>query len=225
MIKLVIIAMCALAITGCVQSERMMPYDGQSHGMGAIEGSIFPADTQMASNEDVIRVLEGKVPMKEGGNLALLSIGGLHFLDAGYTEKITEQIRADFKTNKYVADIVGVPRMLMPGKITVSNIREMAARLQCENVLVFTAYNDTRYEKNTFSKDEMRVNLTVEGVLVNVRTGCIPVALSVDKEVVLKEQAGDYDRYEFMRRGQRECLSGGIRDICARINLVLSQVK
>jgi len=219
------IIMGSLALVGCGQSEQMMAYDGQGSRMGAIDGSIFPADTQMASNDDVIQVLEGKVPMKEGGNLALLSIGGMHFLDAGYTEKITSQIHNDFKDNKFVGDVINVPRMLMPNKISVSNIREMGARLQCENVLVFTAYNDTRYEKNTFTKDEMRVNLTVEGVLVNVRTGCIPVALSVDKELVIKEQEYDFDRYEFNRRGQRECFSNGLKDICSRINHVLSQVK
>lgn len=113
----------------------------------------------------------------------------------------------------------------MPDKVSVTNIREMGARLQCENVLVFTAYSDARYEYKVFGKDEMRANLTIEGVLVNVRTGCIPLAVSVDKEHVIKEVSADYDRYEFVRRAQRECLSDGIQDICTKINGILAQVK
>jgi hypothetical protein len=213
-----------IIFAGCTSAERMSAYNAPVN-VNAIEGSIFPSDLKSASNEDVVKVLEGKVPMMEKGNLAILPIGGMYFLNAGYSEQIRKQIQESLGGNKFVGDVVGVPRMLMPDKVSVTNIREMGARLQCENVLVFTAYNDSRYEFKVFSKDEVRANLTVEGVLVNVRSGCIPLAVTVDKEGVVKEQNADHDSYEFIRRAQRECLSDGIKDICGKINVVLSQVK
>jgi hypothetical protein len=214
-----------MLVFGCYSRDQTDSYNGNSVPASVIDGSIFPSDLKSVSNEDVVKVLEGKIPLKENGNLAILPIGGMYFLDAGYTDKLKEKMKIEFGENKYIGDIVGVPRMLLSSKIDVSSIREMGARLQCENVLVFTAYNDSRYESKLFSKDEFRVSLTIEGVLINVRTGCIPVAVTVDKESVIKEQKADHNNYEFFRRAQRECLSNGIVDICKKINTVLIQVK
>jgi hypothetical protein len=68
------------------------------------------------------------------------------------------------------------------------------------------------------------VNLTVEVVVVNVRTGCIPLAVSSDQSNVIKQTSMDFDHYEFTRRAYRECLLHGISEACEKINLALSKV-
>lgn len=215
----------AIILAGCGPSERAMAISSSNGLSKNIEGSIFPSDQGAGSNDDIIKVLEGKVPIKEGGSLAILSIGDMQYIEAGYGDRIKEKIHSELKGNKYVGSVITVPKMLMPTKVSVSNIREMGARLQCENVLVYTSYSDYRYDTKIFSKSEVRACLTIEGVVVNVRTGCMPLAVSVDKEAIIKEVDADYNRYEFYNRAKRECLMAGISDICTKINLVIKESK
>lgn len=211
-----------LVLAGCGGGERAWQPQADLPERRAIEGSIFPSDLAVVGNDAVNQVLDGKVPLREHGGLAVLAIGRCHLLDAGFAERVRAGIAASLAGNRYVGEVVTVPRMLMPNQVTVSALREMGARLQCENVLVYTVSDDARYDYNLFTKDQLRVALTVEAVVVNVRTGCMPIASSIDRETVVEEVAADHDRYEFARRAQRTCVSDALAAVCARIDALLS---
>lgn len=186
-------------------------------GRPVLQGSIFPADNALLGNDDLAKVLDGQVALREHGNLAILPIGYLPFMEAGSGDALRTAIQARLAGNRFVGEVITVPRMLLADKVTVPVIREMGARLQAENVLVFTAYQDTYLDWSVIRKDELRVQLTVEAVVVNVRTGCIPIAMAVDKRKVVIETAADFNRYEFVQRALRDCLTEGILDVCGRI--------
>lgn len=215
-----------MLLVGCGPSERMQGFaPGGGNAPSPIVGSIFPSDLARIGNDQIVQVLEGRIPMKEGGNLALLPIGNMYYVDSGNADAFNGKIKSRLVGNKYVGEVCRVPHMLLVDKIDVPQIREIGARLQCENVLVYTSYDNYRYRAHLFAKDEIRASLTVEAVLVNVRTGCMPIALMVDEEVCVSEKASDDDRYEFVRRAQRECLEAGLMKACDRIDRVLCAVR
>jgi hypothetical protein len=224
MIKTSMFLAVVLATIGCGPAERMTGYRNDTPP-NALSGSIFPSDIERAGNDEIGKVLDGKIPIKEGGHLAVLPIGNMYYVDSGHSDDLRKKIAESLAGNKYIGDVCRVPRMLLAEKITVPIIREIGARLQCENVLVYTSYDNYRYKRHVFSKDEIRASLTVEAVLINVRTGCIPIAMTVDEESIVKELKSDDDKYEFIKRAQRLCLESGLMKACDRINKVLSAVK
>jgi hypothetical protein len=213
----------ALLLAGCGGQREAMPWQNRTaDAPSAIDGSIFPEDLKLAGNDDVARVLDGRVEHRLGGGLAVLAIGAWGGIDAGSGEAVVERVRSGMAGNRFVGEVVPVPRMLMPQRVTASAIREMGARLQCENVLVWSAWQDGRYDSHLFSPDELHVRLTVEAVIVNVRTGLIPLARTIDAQRVISEVKADRDRWDLIRRGQRECLLDGIGQVCERLQRVLA---
>lgn len=212
-----------LVLAGCAGQREMMAYRGHAaDAPAAIDGSIFPEDLKLAGNDEVARVLDGRVEHRPGGGLAVLAIGAWGHSDAGAGEAVVARVREGMAGNRFVGEVVPVPRMLMPQRVTASAIREMGARLQCENVLVWSAWQNARYDSHLFSADQLEVELTVEAVIVNVRTGLIPLARTIDANRVITEAKADRDRWDLIRRGQRECLLDGIGQVCERLQRVLA---
>lgn len=219
-----ILAVLALATAGCYESPRMSAVP-PPEPRPVIAGSLFPADVARLDNAQVAQVLDGRIPLREHGRLAVLPVGFIPFLDAGFAETVRARIAERAAGNRLVGEVVLVPRMLLPGRIDVPSLREMGARMLCENVLLYTVSDDTRYDARLFAKDHLRVDLTVETVLVNVRTGCIPSATAADRHVDIAQVDDDHDRYEFVRRAQRECLLGGLDEACGRLSQMESVVR
>jgi hypothetical protein len=167
------------------------------------DGSLFPADTQALSNEAVDKILAGKLELKENGRLAVLPIGGWNYHETGELGKYINAITEAMKPSPYVGEVVQIPRVLMPNQVTVPVLREVGARLQCENILAYNISFDMHYQRNLFTKDESRNRVTVEAIILNVRTGVIPVTVIHDKMIDFTQKSGE-DAYEFVRRLQRE---------------------
>ncbi len=115
---------------------------------GMLEGSLFPSDTQALSNEAVDKILSGKLELKEKGRLAVLPIGGWNYHETGELGKYIGAITEALKPSAYIGEVVQIPRVLMPNQVTVPVLREVGARLQCENVLVYNISIDMRYQSN-----------------------------------------------------------------------------
>jgi hypothetical protein len=223
---LLLAAPALLLLTAC-GDERMTSYspDASAGQPRELEGSIFPDDQHQVSNEQVAQVLDGKIPLHDHGGLAVLSLGRWAWSDAGFTETARKTVADALAANRYVGDVATVPRLLMPDRVTIPVLREMAARMQCENILVYTVTDDSRYDYHPFAPDQIRVELTIEAVVLNVRTGCLPIAVALDREASFKMNPNDPSAYEFTRRAQRDVVLGGLKEVSARIDKILADVK
>jgi hypothetical protein len=195
-----------LLLIGCGEVRSSPAYTSMpDFGMraGALEGSLFPSDTQSLSNEAVDKILAGKLELKEKGRMAVLPIGGWNYNETGELGKYISAVTEALKPSAYVGEVVQIPRVLIPNKVTVPVLREVGARLQCENVLVYNIGIDMHYQAKVFTKDESRNRVTVEAIVLNVRTGIIPVTVIHDKTIDFTQAKGE-DVYEFVRRLQRE---------------------
>jgi hypothetical protein len=197
-----------LLLIGCGEVRSSPSYPSASFSDfgiqgGALAGSLFPSDTQALSNEAVDKILAGRLELKEKGRLAVLPIGGWNYNETGELGKYIGAITEALKPSAYVGEVVQIPRVLMPNQVTVPVLREVGARLQCENVLVYNISIDMRYQSNLFAKDESHNRVTVEAIVLNVRTGIIPVTVIHDKTIDFTQAKGE-DTYEFVRRLQRE---------------------
>jgi hypothetical protein len=217
-----------VCLAGCGE-DRMVSYGSQSSAIldqpRELSGSIFPDDTTQISNEQIAAALDGKVPLHDHGGLAVLSLGGWAWSEAGFTETARATVATALAGNHFIGDVETVPRLLLPDKITIPVLREMAARMQCENLLIYTVADDSRFDFHPFSPNEIHVALTIEAVLLNTRTGCLPVAVALDREATLEKKPDDPDDYLFVRRAQRDVVLGALKEISGRIDKTLAEVK
>jgi hypothetical protein len=223
--SLLILAPLLLASAGCSPETRQSYQSAPAAGDfelrgGMLEGSLFPADTQALSNEAVDRILSGKLERREEGRLAVLPIGNWNYYETGEMGRYLDTIATTISPSPLVGEVVQIPRVLMPRQVTVPVLREVGARLQCEYVLVYNISIDMHYQANLFSKDESRNRVTVEAIVLQVRTGVIPVTVIQDQIIDFTQTKGE-DSYEFIRRLQREtalkALQGAADKIVAKL--------
>jgi hypothetical protein len=206
-IRLFAILLPVLLFVGC-GTERPASYSSAAsafeiHGGSMLDGSLFPSDTQAISNEALDKILSQKVEFREKGRLAVLPIGGWNYQETGELASYVQALSSALSASPYVGEVMQIPRVLMPKQITVPVLREVGARLQCENVLIYNINIDVRYDWHVFTKDTSRNRVTIEAILLNVRSGIIPVTVIHDKLIDFTQAKGE-ESYEFFRRLQRD---------------------
>ncbi len=217
-----LVLLTLLIFAGCGNEPRQPVYQAASSVSdfevrgGMLEGSLFPSDTQALSNEAVEKILAGNLQLREKGRLAVLPIGGWNYQETGELGKYIDTIAAPLSASPFVGEVVQIPRVLVPRQVTVPVLREVGARLQCEFVLVYNISIDMRYQANVFTKDESRNRVTVEAIVLHVRTGIIPVTVIQDKTIDFTQTKGE-DTYEFIRRLQRETALAALHQAAEKV--------
>ena len=110
--------------------------------------------------------------------------------------------------------------MLLGDRMTVSGIREVAARMQCETVLVYGAVARRDYRYRVFRRDEARALITVEAVVLHTRTGILPFSFVVDRDVELKGERGETS-FDLWERARTETLESVLGDVGEQVAAAL----
>jgi|GEM_PF-5969933 len=179
-------------------------------------GSLFPADTAVIGNEAVTQILDTEIILKDEGRMGVLPIGSWMSRDAGLGAAHLTLLETKLAPSAKIGAVDRIPRLLLPERLTIPAIREVAARLRCETVLIYQTYVTNNYRSKVFGKDHLRTLITVEAVVLHTRTGTIPCSVIVDRDVDAKQQSGESD-WDFARRAEAEAVASALDDIATRI--------
>jgi hypothetical protein len=109
------------------------------------------------------------------------------------------------KTGRFV-EITHVPQPLLPAEPSLTRLREAAALMQSDLLLVYTTCAELVTINWLFLPNEVKVHATVEIFLVDIRTGAVPYA-DVHGVVHTELQSASDDRIvETQRRGEKNAL-------------------
>lgn len=120
------------------------------------------------------------------------------------------------KTGRFT-EITHVPDLLLPPTLTLAKLREAAALMQADLLLVYaTRAQLLTYYGNLFTKDAVKAFVSVELLLLDVRTGVVPYAETFEDIHEIKK-SGDWDMPDLQRRAEQEGLLKVLQGAGARM--------
>jgi len=183
--------------------------------------SLFRSDQAVLSNEDIGRIFEQKVTPPAKVRLAVLRLGHpyLHYAPevAALERTAVNDVLAKFRGSPRVAHAMVMPTMLTPPQMTIPYMREAAARLQADTLMVYRTASRTYGRSKSFSADETRAYCTVEGILLDTRSGIVTSTAVATEQFSARRTSKDLTFREMMQRAEQEAISRALLKVAAEL--------
>jgi hypothetical protein len=165
----------------------------------------------MLPEESIQRLLAARVALPQKTKLAVVPLGhrGARLDDGAELDVIQarrgmlDALEDPLLKSGRFTEITHVPRALLPAEPSFTRLREAAALMQADLLLVYSTRADLVTVRYLFVPNEVKVHASAELFLVDVRTGAVPYA-DAHEAVHTELQSRDDDRVvETQRRGEK----------------------
>lgn len=197
-----------------------------------ITQSLFIDKQATISEENIQKILANKMAMPAKLRIAIVKLEtpSRYYnwsdeeyikLQQLYIDKFTEQL----KNNPKVEKITVIPGLLAGKNPSVSQIREVAVRMQADMTLVFTTASDVYSKYRLFNKPNVKAFATTQLLLMDTRTGLVPFTEIVTKDFMAEKTGADADISETRNRALREAVQLTINELNNKLLVYLNEVK
>ena len=190
-----------IMITGCSYPKKPPPSMGEPTVLGYSQDgvdaeSLFKGDAIVLSDAEIARILSTPIELGKNNRLAVLKLGRTRYWSEEHAreeEANVASLLTRLRSAKTIKAASALPGLLVPDKKTVPFLREAAARYQADLLLVYDTKVMTFTKYRALSKDEVRAQCAVEAVLLDVRTGLVPITARRVEEVSASRSSADID--------------------------------
>jgi hypothetical protein len=214
-----LLCLAILACCGCVSAGSL--YNSADYqNRPTISASLVKDDKALLSEEAIRALLSSRIRIPDRAKLAVLPLGhsGTHGEDrwwgrgsreADFPQQMKaylEALEGPLSETGRFTEITHVPAMMLPPEPSLTRLREAAALMQAELLLVYSTRSQLVTWESTviFIRDEVRALASIELILLDVRTGVVPYAETFHAEHLEKERSKDLSIVETQRRAERK---------------------
>jgi len=175
-----------------------------------ITQSLFNAKESTISEEDIQRLLDGKINIPEKARIAVLNLNSTlnhyhrYYMNNEEEMKLQRQnfdlLKEKLLTTERAHKVFLVPNMIVNKSPTLQQLREAAVRMQADMLLIFHLRSDLYYKYKMFKKNEVKAFASCEVLLMDIRTGVIPFSNVKTEDVLIKKEEGDFNNDETRQR-------------------------
>ena len=176
-----------------------------------ITQSLFNAKESTISEEDIQRLLDGKIKIPKKARIAVLNLNAtLNHYHRYYYQNDEEEMklqRQNFEllkekllTTDRADKVFLMPNMLINKTPTLTQLREAAVRMQADMLLIFHLRSDLYYKYKMLKKNEVKAFASCEALLMDIRTGVIPFSNVKTEDVLIKKVEDDFNNDETRQR-------------------------
>jgi hypothetical protein len=212
-----LICLVAFAAVGCQGAGSLYRSEGYKE-RPSINASLVRDEQAMLSEEAIQKLLSSRIRIPDRVKLAVLplghtgTLGEVRFwnqdsqgLDFPQQKKAyLEALEAPLAATGRFSEITHVPAMMLPPQPSLTRLREAAALMQAELLLVYFTESHLVYRHLVFARDEVRALASIELILLDVRTGVVPYAETFHAEHLETERSKDLSIIETQRRCERK---------------------
>lgn len=159
------------------------------------------------SNQDIDRILTAKITLADRHRVAVLQLNPRFDWSQELTEleaHNSEQFLRELGTAHEFTQIRLMPGLLVPERRTIPYLREAAARFQADLLLIYSSRVRTFQRDRLLGADEVKVESTVESVLLDVRTGIVIHTVLVSEGVSARKTPGDLNFSQTVAKAETE---------------------
>ncbi|MGB3180037.1 MAG: hypothetical protein WBB45_01520 [Cyclobacteriaceae bacterium] len=187
-----------------------------------ITSSLFEDVNRQLSEEDVAALLDGQIRYADEIRIAVFyyTIESMNFgkMGYGYTKPSPPDLQEDYISliknvmakSPRVSRVVLIPSLLAANSSGISQIRESAARMQCDMVLIIKAESDLYRDVKLFKKDEVKAYATCEALLLDTRTTVVPFTDVITTNATLTRSEDDATLGETQKKAEKEAIRKAI---------------
>lgn len=212
-----LIGLVLLASTGCVGAGELYHSD-EYRKRPSISASLVKDEKALLSEEGIRTLLESRIQIPERVKLAVLPLGHEGaFAESCWSRGSTRPVQFLQEHKQYLtalegplaetgrfSEITHVPSLMLPDEPSLTRLREAAALMQADLLLIYTTRSQLVTIRYLFSPNEVKAIASLELILLDVRTGVVPYAETFDIERVEKQNGEDYSIVDTQRRSERE---------------------
>ena len=225
----------ALSLAACATPAPTPPRDARDPADAeGTSTSLFPSDAAVLSDEQISDILDADARLRSSLRVALIHLehrSALRFygygpywtaIDPGTRQTLATELSKALTTTPRIAAARSLPTFLLPEKPSVGHLREAAARFRADAVVVYRsdcqAYERSRFLRST----QVKAFCNVETVLLDVRTGLVPISTAVLQQFTVDKQSEDAGFEETIRRAETETLRQALAASGAQITAALA---
>ena len=235
--KNAILALTAVLFTACNVSKLPDPtYTSKVYPSAPIQESLFKSKDRTISEEDIRKLLDGKIVLPDQARIAVHNFGttslNRYYASHWYNEELLkmkqnyiETLTSTISASNNVGKVILMPSILTNPSPTLTNLRESAVRLQADILIIFSIKSDIYYQYKAFKKDQAKAFATIELVLLDIRTGVVPYSNIITTEQLIQKESTDLNIRDTQKRAENEAVlsaltqSGkGLRDFLDSIS-------
>ncbi len=205
-----VLALLPILAAGC-GSAGALHHDEDYRRREPLRASLLRDEKAMLPEEAIQRLLATRVPIPRRVKLAVVPLGhrGARLDDTPELDviqarrELLDALEEPLQETGRFAEITHVPRALLPPEPSLTRLREAAALMQADLLLVYSTRAELVTIRYLFIPNEVKVHASVELFLVDVRTGAVPYA-DAHEAVHTELQSRSDDRVvETQRRGEK----------------------
>lgn len=234
----IILFLLPLFLIGGCTGNRLLPAD-PSPSPGDPENisrSLFRHDQQTISEDDIQRLLNGRINLPDTLRIALLNYGSNTISRYYQAYRSSEEylklkqsyidtFLKELSTNGRIARIILMPELLLGPQPNLLTLRETAVRLQADVLFIFSLNSDIYYEYKTFRKDEAKAFATCEALMMDIRTGMIPFSEVISRDAIARKSPADANDTELRKRAEKEAVESVLAAVSRRLNEYLRSAR
>ncbi len=204
-------------LSGCTSSAHLQPeavaLDSVFRTAAApLTESLFPDDQAVLSNEAIAQILDSPVYVPDPARLAVIRFGQLPPW-WGWSDdfvRMNQEIDSDFLSHLAQSPRLEktqyLPSLVAPRRMTIPHLREAAVRFQSDLMLVYRTQTGTYTNRRLLGSDEVRAYCTVEGILLDVRTGTISFSTVITEQFDARRSRDDKNFEETVAKATQQAI-------------------
>ena len=218
LLALVTVAGCGTPISTVSRPDAYYDYVATD---SSVE-SLFSGDEAVLSDEAIGKILEFEYEPPSLSRVALMPFG--REVWSQWSEELsvaTDRMKSDvidrLVSSPRVYDASYLPSILIPDQKSVPRLREAAARYQADLLIVYRTFCRSFERYRLFAADRSRAFCGVEAVLLDTRTGLVPLTSVVLKSYEAKENDTDLNFRETMLKAQLQATTDALADVSSEV--------
>lgn len=223
-----LLSLVLIAMVGCSQpvdinaaALKSPPEGFVNQEPAPLAESLFKADQAVLSNADIERILSARVYPPARGRVAVIRIGGRYTSRWGswseqvaqMEQKITDDLLAAVRSSPRVVDAFVLPTLLQPAQTTIPFLRESAARVQGDSMLIYRTFSQTYQKQRVFGTDDVRAYCTAEAVLLDTRTGIVTFTVIATEPFAARKSSKEVSFDETVAMAEQEAAARALKRI------------
>ncbi len=178
------------------------------------------------SSEQISNLLSKKVNLKRPLKMAVVKLihqNDIYSNDITYSEIkfqqtiMTNETAKHFKyiveKSNYIKDVSLIPDFIMPKEDDFKSLRDVAALMQADLLLILQTKRYTDYDFNLTKKNEAKAIATIQAIVLDVKTGVIPFTSIATNEFLAKKGKKDFSNKELEIRATISAESNALKEL------------
>jgi hypothetical protein len=197
----------ALSLAGCSSVHKDYEYMSEpaNQTKDRLEGGLV-GQNQELNEAGIQKILANRVVLPRQVRLAVVRLpapGENH----GLSEINDETVSGFYQKNNWgprIVSVIPTPELLLSKNPSISSLRQTAAYLQADAILVIKPMVRSDWKFMVFEKNKAIATSTLEVVLIDTRTGAVPYTTLVTEKASAVKSDQDFSEYEFELRAKKE---------------------